>query len=80
MIKDLILKIDFRFNSNKSGRTNYMFITFYFFDLGFKSDNGKITSLILNFLILKVWVNLKKKKVYLDKIAANMIMLTYYML
>lgn len=49
MIKDLILKIDFRLNSNKSGRTNYMFITFYFFDLGFKSGNGKTTSLIVNF-------------------------------
>lgn len=73
------MKIDFRFNSNKSGRTNYMFITFYFFDLGFKSDNGKITSLILNFFNSKSMSKFKKKKVFLDQIVANMIMLTYYM-
>lgn len=58
------MKIDFRFNSNESGRTNYMFITFYFFDLGFKSDNGKITSLILNFFNSKSMSKFKKKFIW----------------
>lgn len=41
-----------------------MFITFYFFDLGFKSDNGKITSLILNFINSKRMSKLKKKSLF----------------